>query len=104
MLEVIARIPTGRVTTYGTIGEELGVPARHVAYVLAVDADVHALPWHRVVGAKGVVKQGSHHDEQVRRLRSEGVSVVGDRVTDFATRRIQVSLDEHDHLDPPASR
>jgi methylated-DNA-protein-cysteine methyltransferase-like protein len=44
--------------------------------------DMH-LPWHRVVGAGGRIvfpKSSSHHREQARRLRSEGVAVKDGRV------------------------
>jgi len=52
---VVARIPRGRVSTYGAIAAFAGSPraARHVGYALAAlrGAD-HDLPWHRVLGAR----------------------------------------------------
>ena len=57
VLEVVAAIPEGRVTTYGAIGRYLEVTARQVAFVLArlTDEESEGLPWFRVVAAKGVV-------------------------------------------------
>ncbi|MFB6273655.1 MAG: MGMT family protein [Salinibacter sp.] len=82
---VVARIPPGRVTTYGDIAESLGRrgAARTVGWALneAVGTD---LPCHRVVNRKGVLT-GRRHFETPRvmkeRLRSEGVTFVAeDRV------------------------
>src|SRR4051794_21469300 len=49
--EVVARIPYGRVTTYGAIAHALGVPraAREVGWALNVTPASADLPCHRVV-------------------------------------------------------
>jgi methylated-DNA-protein-cysteine methyltransferase-like protein len=80
VLAVVAAIPEGRVTTYGTIGRHLGATARQVARVLAsfTDEESAELPWFRVVAANGFVsttKLGAVGRRQVARLRAEGVSV-----------------------------
>ncbi len=52
---VVARIPRGRVTTYGEVARLAGRPrgARQVGYALAaLRGAVHALPWHRVLGKR----------------------------------------------------
>ena len=56
-LEVVAAIPEGRVTTYGTIAQHLQVTARQVAFLLATPTEKESkrLPWFRVVAANGVV-------------------------------------------------
>jgi methylated-DNA-protein-cysteine methyltransferase-like protein len=83
--DVIARIPRGRVCTYGGVARAAGLPrhARQAAYALRVaPAQLH-LPWHRVLGAGGriVFPPGSRSfREQARRLRAEGVAVKGGRV------------------------
>jgi alkylated DNA nucleotide flippase Atl1 len=53
VLEVVAAIPEGRVTTYGAIGKYLHISARQVAFVLArlTDDESERLPWFRVVAA-----------------------------------------------------
>jgi methylated-DNA-protein-cysteine methyltransferase related protein len=52
--QVVATIPVGRVTTYGSIARVIPVPrgARGVGWALAVNRDL-GLPWWRVVAANG---------------------------------------------------
>ena len=54
---VIRRIPRGRVATYGQIAELAGIPghARQIGYALHALPDGTAVPWHRVINAKGEV-------------------------------------------------
>jgi methylated-DNA-protein-cysteine methyltransferase-like protein len=89
VVAVVAAIPEGCVTTYGSVGRHLGVSARQVASVLAsfTPEESAELPWFRVVAANGVVsttKLGAVGRRQVRLLRAEGVAVKnGNRVADF---------------------
>jgi methylated-DNA-protein-cysteine methyltransferase related protein len=89
VLAVVAAIPEGRVTTYGTIAQHLQVTARQVAFVLATltAKESKRLPWFRVVAANGVVsstKLGSVGRRQIARLRAEGVAVTPrNKVEDF---------------------
>jgi methylated-DNA-protein-cysteine methyltransferase-like protein len=80
--DVVARIPKGRVATYGQVALLARLPrqARLVGYALhALPAD-GAVPWHRVVNAKGEISlraNGRGHDElQAQLLRREGVRFV----------------------------
>ena len=69
-------IPRGKVATYGQVAEQAGLPrrARLVGRVLARLEDGSALPWHRVAGAGGHLRQRSGGEvEQRRRLAREGV-------------------------------
>ncbi len=52
---VVARIPRGRVATYGQVARLAGMAgqARLVGYALSALAEGSRLPWHRVVNAKG---------------------------------------------------
>ena len=90
VLTVVAAIPEGRVSTYGTIAKHLRRTARQVAFVMArLTADESAsVPWFRVVAAGGVVstiKLGAVGREQIRRLREEGVAVtLRNKVEHFA--------------------
>lgn len=83
--DVVARIPRGRVSTYGDVAREAGLPgrARQAGYALKhAPAGMH-LPWHRIVGAGGkiVFPPGSAaYREQARRLESEGVDVANGRI------------------------
>ena len=89
VLAVVAAIPEGRVTTYGTIARHLRVTARQVAFVLATLTveESEEIPWFRVVAADGVVsstKIGAVGRRQIERLRAEGVAVTPrNKVEDF---------------------
>ena len=89
VLAVLAAIPEGRVTTYGTIARRLHVTARQVAFILATLTveESERLPWFRVVAANGVVsstKLGAVGRRQIERLRAEGVAVMPpNKVEDF---------------------
>jgi methylated-DNA-protein-cysteine methyltransferase-like protein len=75
---VLRTLKPGEVVTYGEVAEEAGFPraARAVGNVLA---STDGLPWWRVVTSTGRLVPG-HEREQARRLRSEGVRVIGHRV------------------------
>jgi methylated-DNA-protein-cysteine methyltransferase related protein len=80
MLEVVRRIPKGRVSTYGEVAAASGHPgaARQVVWALRAGEGV---PWHRVVGAGGKIRlTGESGFEQRLRLRSEGVVIAGDKI------------------------
>lgn len=72
--KIIRRIPPGRVATYGTIARVSGASgARQVGYALHAAGD-NALPWHRVVNARGTVSLAGHAAITQRlRLEAEGV-------------------------------
>lgn len=57
---VLARVPTGRVVTYGQIALAVGLPrgARTVGWALRQCPP--GLPWHRVVNARGAISGGCH--------------------------------------------
>lgn len=83
--EVIARVPRGKVSTYGDIARAAGLPgrARQAGYALRHMPDGLNLPWHRILGAGGKIvfpPRSKQHREQARLLRSEGVEVVKGRV------------------------
>ena len=84
ILAVVARIPRGRVTTYGAVAERAGQPrrARLVGRVLAQLPAGTRLPWHRVVAAGGRIAFASGsvaRRQQAARLEREGVPVVNGR-------------------------
>ncbi len=76
--DIVARIPSGRVATYGQIARMIGRPrmARFVGYASNNKNSWH-LPWHRVVFKDGSLCSG--WDEQYRALRGEGVKFTADR-------------------------
>jgi methylated-DNA-protein-cysteine methyltransferase-like protein len=89
VLAVVAAIPKGRVTTYGTIARHLGIRARQVGFILATLTveESRRLPWFRVVAANGIVsstKVGAVGRRQIARLRAEGVAVTPrNKIEDF---------------------
>jgi methylated-DNA-protein-cysteine methyltransferase-like protein len=54
---IVRRIPPGRVATYGQVAELAGLPgrARQVGYALHALPANSAVPWHRVLNARGMV-------------------------------------------------
>ncbi len=84
ILRAVRAIPRGQVAGYGEVARRAGLPgrARLAAKVLSTNGDAK-LPWHRVLRSDGRIAfpAGSpEHDEQVQRLRAEGVVVEGGKV------------------------
>ncbi len=80
ILDMIRKIPRGKVSSYGAIARAAGYPgaARQVVGVLRRSV---GLPWQRVLGAGGAIKlQGDNAMEQRFRLEAEGVTFRGRRV------------------------
>jgi methylated-DNA-protein-cysteine methyltransferase-like protein len=77
VIQVIKRIPRGKVATYGQIAALAGNPqgARQVVRVLHTCTEKHKLPWHRVVNRQGKIalKSGYGYEIQRELLRCEGV-------------------------------
>ncbi|HEY7411756.1 MAG TPA: MGMT family protein [Vicinamibacteria bacterium] len=90
--EAVRAIPRGRVATYGQVAAVLGVArgARAVGWALrALDPRRSpGVPWHRVVGAGGIIslRAGPGMHLQRRLLVGEGVRFVSARV-DMARHR-----------------
>ena len=76
---MVARIPRGRVATYGQVARLAGLhgQARLVGYALAALSDGSRVPWHRVVNARGQISArrdgGPESIVQRLRLQREGV-------------------------------
>ena len=89
--DVVARIPPGRVTTYGHVAEHLGTrqSARAVGYALnavARSGDPLAVPCHRVVNRFGALSGRMYFetpDVMEERLRAEGVAFTDDGCVDL---------------------
>lgn len=84
---VVRKIPRGRVTTYGAVARQAGLPghARLVGYALNNLRDGTIVPWHRVINARGKLSleaTSSSGLTQRIRLAREGVRVdAGGRVS-----------------------
>jgi methylated-DNA-protein-cysteine methyltransferase-like protein len=75
--ELVARIPRGRVSTYGRIAAMTPVPrgARGVGWALAgLSADqAHVVPWWRVINVAGRISNDRNAALQRELLEAEGV-------------------------------
>ena len=71
--EIVAQIPTGKVSTYGNIASLLGMPqcSRMVGRAMKEIPDGLSIPCHRVVNASGRLVPG--WEQQIQLLLSEGV-------------------------------
>jgi alkylated DNA nucleotide flippase Atl1 len=79
VLAVVARIPSGKVMSYGDIAEYLGSNApRAVGKVMARETD-DGVPWFRVLRANGTPAEHLAR-RQLALLRADGVPIRGDRV------------------------
>ncbi len=75
--ELIRRVPSGKVTTYGAIALAAGNPrgARQVARILHACSRKAQLPWHRVVNRQGKISLPPFGGYELQRqlLEEEGV-------------------------------
>jgi alkylated DNA nucleotide flippase Atl1 len=83
VLQLIERIPAGRVMTYGAIAEYLAdvsgrCSARQVGTIMARYGG--GVPWHRVVNAAGRLPPG-HERRAAELLAAEGVRLRSGRVS-----------------------
>ena len=92
VLAVVARIPEGRLASYGQVALLAGFPQRprQVGMVLSGLPETTELPWHRVVNQRGYVPSRGRWwgaMEQIGRLRDEGIEVDDQGNLDLEARR-----------------
>ncbi|TDU81792.1 alkylated DNA nucleotide flippase Atl1 [Prosthecobacter fusiformis] len=80
VIRLVALIPVGKFTTYGSIAVHMNVAALHVASVMSrlTKEESATLPWHRVVSSDARVSQNmeaSLSAVQRERLESEGMEL-----------------------------
>ena len=83
---LVAQIPEGKVTSYGTLAEALGDQraARAVGKMLNENPRPGVVPCHRVVRSSGELGGfGMGVDEKIRMLKEEGVDVEDNSIVDF---------------------
>lgn len=86
VIELIKRIPCGKVATYGQIATMAGDPygARQVVRVLHTCTAKAGLPWHRVINSKGTISlTGEGYRIQRQMLEQEGVEFDSADKVDF---------------------
>ncbi|CAG0890069.1 unnamed protein product, partial [Cyprideis torosa] len=86
--DLVKQIPAGRVSTYGAIAKQLGMPksARMVGYAMNASHSMVDVPAHRVVNRNGILSGKAHFvtpDLMQELLESEGVEVKNDQVLNF---------------------
>lgn len=87
VIEVIQKIPPGKVMTYGQIARCAGNSraARQVVRILHSMSEKYNLPWHRVINAKGEL--GINNSEllavQVFALEREGIEITGGKLVNL---------------------
>ncbi len=66
MINIIQKIPKGKVLTYGFIARLAGNPraARQVSWILHSSSKKYHLPWHRVISSNGSLSMKSIEDRQ----------------------------------------
>lgn len=82
VIRLVALIPPGKFTTYGSIAIHMNVMARHVAFVMSslTEQEAAELPWHRVVSRDARLSpkmEAVLAKVQRRRLRGEGLKING---------------------------
>lgn len=92
VLQVLRRLPAGRVASYGDVAVLAGRPgaARAVGQIMA-RASEPGLPYHRVVASDGRVGgYGSHPQLKASLLAAEGLTIRRGRIVGFAKVRVSV--------------
>ncbi len=92
VLAVVARIPEGRLASYGQVAALAGYPRRprQVGMVLKGLPQGTELPWHRVVNAEGYIPARGRWWgalEQAARLKAEGIPVDSEGNLDLEAHR-----------------
>jgi len=88
--EVVQKIPSGRVTSYGAVARYLGAArsARMVGWAMNNSHNMEDVPAQRVVNRLGMLT-GKHHfggtSAMQQLLESEGVKIKENQVLDFKT-------------------
>jgi len=89
--DLVAKVPVGRVTTYGHIARSLGTAqsSRAVGWALravARSGDLQMVPCHRVVNRYGALSGKMHFetpDIMAERLQAEGIAFTDDGCVDL---------------------
>ena len=87
--EVVKLIPSGKVTSYGAIGNYLGTKgsARMVGWAMNAAHNLNDVPAHRVVNRNGLLTGKNHFEEPNRMqelLENEGILIKENQIQDFA--------------------
>ena len=84
--ELVKKIPRGRAITYGQLAKALKLPggARTAGRAMAACPNGKGVPWHRVVGAGGMLLiREPYASLQRKLLESEGLTLTEKRILNF---------------------
>lgn len=92
--KLVKKIPKGKVSTYGQVGQMLGLNPRVVGWALnrlakvkSNDKKTISVPWQRVINSKGTISTNKLHniplDLQKRLLIKEGIKFSKEGKTDL---------------------
>lgn len=90
--DMVRRIPTGRVASYGQIAALIGFPrhARQIGYALAALTDESDVPWHRVVNSKGKISpRGLAGYDDYQRILLEDENIIFDENDCISLKQFQ---------------
>lgn len=87
--EAVARIPRGKVATYGQIAEQVGDPlaGREVGHIMSCAPSERNLPCHRIVNRTGALAPDyafGGQEKQRALLEAEGITFLADGRIDMA--------------------
>ena len=83
VIEIVKKIPSGKVTTYGTVATLAGLPrgGRLVGGVLHFNSEKKDLPWQRIINRNGFISTNCpEHMKKLQKalLQQEGIEVSKD--------------------------
>lgn len=81
--DLVAKIPKGKVTTYGALAKIVGVNPRVIGFALHANTDPKHIPCHRVINSKGQISTGyafGGPGKQKEILENEGIKFEKDKV------------------------
>ena len=87
VLELLKKIPKGKVTTYCLIANKMKTKAyRAVGTVCHNNPKPVTIPCHRVVRSNGTIAvchEDNCHKRRIRLLRKEGIKIKGNKIVGF---------------------
>ena len=87
VVDVLKKVPKGKVVTYGQVAAMAGNPrgARQVVRILNTSSEKEDLPWHRVINREGRISLGKARGYELQKalLTDEGVTFGVDDVVDL---------------------
>lgn len=86
-INIIQKIPKGKVATYGQIAAYAGNPyaARQVVRILCSSSEKYGLPWYRIINRKGQISLKPNYGYEIQKqlLQKEGVKFDKNDFIDF---------------------